>query len=116
MAAIAQNSNASGDFKEVTLTRSVMSASDTIPYVAGSGQVLVMFNTTAAAVTVTINGSVAGQLQPAGYGGIISLAAGKAITVPASGTTYLALDDISAYLGGTVTITGGTGLTAHLFT
>jgi hypothetical protein len=114
MATIVQN-NASNDFQAVPLTRTAMTASDTLSYVQGSGQVLFMYNTTASAIPVTIAGSLAGNLQPAGYGGVISLAGGKVVTVPASGSTYLQLDDIAAYLPGTVTLTGGTGITAHLY-
>jgi len=53
--------------------------------------------------------------------GVVSAAGGKAVTVPASGQTLLNLDDIGAYLdsavptGGTVTVTGGVGVTAALY-
>ena len=114
MALIAQNS-ALPDFQAVNLTRTTLTASDTINYTPGSGQILVMYNTAAAAVTVTITGSAATSITPPGFGGTISLAGGKAVTVPLNGTTLLALDDISAFLPGTVTVAGGVGLVAHLF-
>jgi len=98
-----------------TLTRTVLSASDTLTYTAGSKQTLVLFNTTAALVTATIIGSAATTISPPGFGGTISVAAGRAIAVPASSTVLVELDDISAYLVGNITITGGIGLTAHLY-
>jgi hypothetical protein len=114
MATITQNM-ATQDFQAVTLARTTMTASDTLTYVPGSGQVLFLYNTTASPIVVTITGSGATTMAPAGFGGTISLSAGKAITVPASGSVFLALDDISAYLVGTVTLTGGSGITAHLY-
>lgn len=97
----------------VTATRTVLGASDTLTYSAG--QTLVLYNTTASPVVVTATGAGATTISPAGYGGTISVAAGKAITVPASSTVVVDLDTISAYLVGAVTLTGGTGVTAHLY-
>jgi len=114
MAVIAQT-NATDGGLAATLTRTILSASDTLTYTAGSKQVVVFFNTTAASVTATIVGSAATTIAPAGYGGTISVAGGKAIVVPASSTVMVELDDISVYLVGNITITGGVGLTAHLY-
>lgn len=94
-------------------TRTTLSASDTLAYV-GNGQELHLHNTTASPVVVTITGSTATTISPSGYGGTISVASGKAITVPASGNTVLYLDAIAAYLAGSVTVTGGVGVTATL--
>lgn len=114
MAVIAQT-NATDGGSAATLTRTVLSASDTLTYTAGSRQVLVLYNTTASLVTATIIGSGATTISPAGYGGTISVAAGKPIAVAASSTVLVELDDMSAYLVGNITITGGVGLTAHLY-
>lgn len=101
----------------VTLTRTPLTAgTDTLTYVQGTKQQLVLWNTTAAPVTVTLVGSAATTVTPPGYGGTISVAAGKAILVPLSATVIVDLDDIYAYLQGNVTLTGGLGLTAHLYT
>jgi len=99
------------------LSRTTLTASDTFTYVQGSGQTLALFNTTASAVAITIGGSLPTSLTPAGFGGIVSTAGGKSVTVPASGATYLELDDIWAFLtgNGTITVTNGTGLSAVLF-
>ena len=114
MAQITQTAATDGGLA-ATLARTVLSSSDTLTYVAGSKQVIVLYNTTASLVTATIVGSTATTISPAGYGGTISVAAGKAISVPASSTVLVELDDISAYLVGSITITGGVGLTAHLY-
>ena len=114
MALITQ-SQATGGNVAVTLSRTSLSVSDTLVYTAGSKQTLVLFNTTASLVTATIIGSAATTISPAGYGGTISVAAGKPISVPASSTVMVGLDDMSSFLQGTVSITGGVGLTAHLY-
>lgn len=115
MAVITQTNATDGSFA-ATLTRTVLTAGpDTLTYTGGSKQVLVLFNTTAAAVTATIVGSAATSITPPGYGGTISVAGGKAIVVGASATVLVELDDISAYLVGNISITGGVGLTAHLY-
>lgn len=114
MAAIA-NTTFKGVKAPVTVARTVLSASDTLTYVPGSGQVLSLYNTTAALVTITITGAGATTISPDGYGGTISVAAGKAIPVPASSTVNVNLDTIAAYLVGAVTLTLGTGVTAHLY-
>lgn len=114
MAVITQTSATDGG-NAANLARTTLSASDTLTYTAGSRQVVVLYNTTASLVTATIVGSLATTISPAGFGGTISVAAGKAISVPASATVLVELDDISAYLVGAITITGGVGLTAHLY-
>lgn len=115
MAAITQTIPATAVNGPVNITRTVLGASDTLTYNQGSKQQLFLFNTTAAAVNVTITGSLATTISPEGYGGTLSVAGGKVITVPASGSTLVDLDDLSAFLVGSVTLTNGTGLTAHLY-
>jgi hypothetical protein len=115
MAVITQTSSVKGSGIPAQLARSVLTASDTLTYSQGSRQVLILFNTTASPVPVTLTGSAATTVTPPGFGGTVSVAAGKVVTVPASSTTHVELDDIYAFLQGTVTVTGGTGLTAHLY-
>lgn len=114
MAAITQT-NATDGNAAATLTRTVLSASDTFTYIPGAKQVLVLYNTTASLVTATLIGAGATSISPPGYGGAISVAAGKAIPVAANSTVMVELDDVSAFLQGACTITGGTGITAHLY-
>ena len=117
MAVITQTNGVVASGAPVNVTRTALTTSDTLTFVRGSNQRLFLYNTTASAVTVTLTGTAPVSLTPAGYGGTISTAGGKAITVPASGTTFFELDDIWAFIegNGTVTVTNGTGLTAHLY-
>lgn len=109
--------NNRGSSAPVNLTRTTLTASDTLTYTRGANQNLHFYNTTASAVTVTLVGTAPTALTPSGYGGTLSTSAGKAITVPASGWTMVELDDIWAFLtgSGTVTLTNGTGLVAVLY-
>ena len=113
MAAIAQTT-----FKSVktpvTLTVTTLTSADTITYSSGAGQILVLYNKTASPVDVTIDGAGSTTIAPSGYGGTISVASGKVITVAANGATAVNLDNISAFLGGAVAVTGGTGVVAML--
>lgn len=112
MAAITQNT-VQGVNGPVTLTRTTLGASDTLTYIQGS--LLFLYNTTASPVDVTIDGSGATTVSPTGYGGTVSLTAGKVVTVPASGSVALKLDTVSLFLSGTIAVTGGTGVIAHLY-
>ena len=99
----------------VTVTRTTLTASDTMVYTKGSRQKLFLVNNTAGVLTATLKGSTATTLDVPGYGGTVSLTAGKAVAVPANSSVLVDLDDIYAYLQGNVTVTGGTGLLAHLY-
>lgn len=114
MSAITQNTFA-GVNGPVNLTLTTLGASDTLTYASGTSQKLFLYNTTASPVVATLVGSTATTVSPAGLGGTVSVAAGKAITVPASGATLVNLDVVSGYLLGNITITGGTGLLANIF-
>ncbi len=100
-----------------TLTRTALTASDTFAYVPGAGQKLILWNTTASPVVITADGTGGTSVavpKSLGLAGSIDVTAGKTITVPASSTVILNADDYGAYMQGTVTLTGGTGVTAHL--
>lgn len=96
-------------------TVTTLTASDTLTYKPQTKQVLLLTNTTASPVVVTIDGDGGTAISPSGYGGTISVAAGKAITVAANGVQAVKLSDISAFLQGVVAVTGGVGVTAILF-
>lgn len=103
-----------------TLTRYALSASDTFAYVEGTGQKLVLWNTTGSPVVVTLTNATPNSttaVSPSRFGGAITTSAGKTASVPATGTLFIDCDDYAAYLSGAglATITGGTGVTAHLF-
>lgn len=96
-----------------TPAKTVLGASDVITYVAGSNQILVLYNITASPVVCTVDGSGGTTVTVPGAGGTtVSVASGLAVTVPANGFQVLRLDTASAYIQGTVAITGGTGVIA----
>lgn len=98
-----------------TVIETTMTASDTLTYIPGTGQILHLRNVTAGALTVTLTGSAAVSLTYP-EGGTVNYAAGFS-TGSISATTgdvLVKLDTISAYLYGTVTLTGGTGIKASL--
>jgi hypothetical protein len=97
----------------VTLARTTLTASDTFTYVPGAKQYLLLANNTGGSITATVNGSANTPINVQGYGSVAT-AGGKAIAVPANTTMLVALDDISAFLKGTISVTGGTGLIASL--
>jgi hypothetical protein len=117
MAAITQTVGVKLASAPINLTRTTLTASDTLVYGAGAGQVLQLYNTTASPVVVTLTGDAPTPLNPAGYGGAVTTTGGKAVTVPASGWTNVSLDAISAFITGVnpVAVTGGTGVIAALY-
>lgn len=114
MAAItATSTRVSGDF---VVTETALGASDTLSYTAGGRQILALRNPTGSPVVVTIDGSGGTTISPSGYGGTLSVASGKAITVAGGTTRAVNLDTISAFCQGTVAVTGGTGVYASILT
>lgn len=103
-----------GSFVRPRVTNT-LTASDTFVYTAGTGQVLFLRNTTAGPLTVTLTGSGAVTRQYPG-GGVVNFAAGYSTgVIPATtGDVEIPLDSISEFLAGTITVTGGTGITAAL--
>ena len=114
MATIASTLNSGSGVR--TVTKTTMTASDTFTYIQNAGQLLVLRNTTAGALTVTITGSTA-QSQTSPDGGTTNYAAGYSTgSIPATtGEVAIPLDSIKGYLQGTLTLTGGTGITAVLY-
>ena len=96
------------------VTRTTMTASDTLTYNPGREAVLLLDNVTAGALTVVIDGNGGTTVPVAGIGNVDvstgfstgSIAAGVCLAIP--------LDAISAYLQGTIALTGGTGIKASL--
>lgn len=115
MAAIATTTRTAAPFQATVTT---LGASDTLAYTARQNMVLELRNTTGSPVVVTVDGSGSSAAVPvSGSGGLtVDLTAGKAITVPGviGATMVVPLDNMSAYLSGTVAVTGGTGVTATL--
>ena len=96
-------------------TRTILGASgNPITFSPGTGQVLVLHNPTAGALTPTIigAGSTTADLEGAGT---LSFAAGLSLGAIAVGAQLVVpLDFIAQYLKGVIDITGGTALVATL--
>lgn len=87
----------------------VGTSGDTLTYSQGSAQELVLFNTSVSAVVVTLDGASGTTIVVPGAGDTtLSVAAGYAISVPASGTAVVMLDKIPSFLQGVVAITAAT--------
>lgn len=114
MAVLTQSTKAGANTNPQTVN--ILTSSDTFTYSPGTKQELWLFNATAGTVAgATITGSAAQAGQPVPGGGTVNYAAGRAVGSLAVGAvTMINLDDISNYLKGTITITGGTGLTCIL--
>lgn len=112
MAALTQTSKAGPGARSAT--PNTLSASDTMVYTPGTGQEIVLHNTTAGSLTVTITGSAATTVFPQG-GGSINYASGLAVTVAAGAAYVINCDAIANYLQGTITLTGASGLKAFIW-
>lgn len=93
---------------EVTLT-----SSNTFAYEPGTGQVLILRNPTAGAISSVIDGAD-GTTVPAPGIGAVDVSGGYSVgSIPAGAVRAIPLDTISAYLQGAINVTG-TGLVAVL--
>jgi len=112
MAAIASiNATQSGEFVAAITT---LSADDTITFNANKKQLLVLRNTTAGSLTVTIDGAAGTTVTVPGLGNV-SVAAGLPIVLAAGVSKAVVLSTVSAYCSGVVHLTGGPLVTAQLF-
>lgn len=112
MAAIPGTSMGGSGARELTVT--TLGASDTFTYVKGSGQILILNNVTAGALTPNLDGAGGTSVPVAGIGSV-SVASGYTCPSIAAGEYFaIPLDTISAYLQGTIALTGGTGIEATL--
>lgn len=95
-------------------TETTMTASDTFAYAPNSGMVLILRNPTAGALSPVIDGDGGASVPVRGVGSV-DVSAGYAVgSIAAGAAVAIPLDSISAYLQGTIAITGGTGLVAVL--
>jgi len=97
------------------VTQTTLNGTDSFTYNPTKNPVMILANTTGAPITATFVGSTATTVS---FDGVpsVSVAAGYATTAIAATTGVVAvpLNTIKEYLRGTLTITGGTGLTATL--
>lgn len=112
MAAIASiDASQKGEFVAAITT---LSADDTITFTPTKKQLLVLRNTTAGSLTVTIDGSTGTTVSVPGLGDV-SVAAGLAIVLAAGVSKAVMLSTVSAYCSGVVHLTGAATCTAQLF-
>lgn len=99
------------------LVETTLTGTDTLTYTPNRGQILVLRNPTAGALSPVIDGAGGTTVVKPGIGsvdvsggftGIGSIAAGESAVLP--------LDPISDYLVGAIAVTGATGLVASLLT
>ena len=100
----------------ITPVENTLTASDTITWDQNTpGAILVLRNPTAGALSPNITGSQASAAVPVPGFGTVSAAAGLAVgSIAAGATRIIPLDSRREFLQGTITITGGTGLIAHV--
>lgn len=112
MATIVATSMQGAGKRAVTVT--TMTASDTFTYNPGQGQILILRNGTAGALTPIIDGAGATTIPVQGIGSV-DVSTGYSVGAIAAGAQVaIPLDTIRAYLVGVIAITGGTGLSASL--
>jgi len=98
----------------VTVTRTTLGSSDTLTYDPSKGAILVLDNITGGALTPNIDGS-GGTTVATPNLGPVSVSSGLTLASIAAGACVaIRLDTIAAYLQGTVTVTGGSGIKAHI--
>ena len=103
MATIVQTSR--NGLGATTVTTTDSTASDTLTYASGTGQLMFARNTTAGSLNVTIDGSGATAIVPEGYGGTLDVSTGKVVAVGANATVVIPLDKVRAFLTGAIAIT-----------
>lgn len=98
-----------------TMVPNTLTSSDTFPFTQGTGQLLILYNSTGATITPQIKGdNVSGNYIAPDMGTSYSLSSGlNTVAVTAGNWWIVNLDDCRHYLSPTNTITLGTGLTAY---
>jgi len=109
MAAVPSTSkNVLGGFTATSIA--LATSGDTLTYSANTGQELLLYNTSASDVVVTIDGASGTTVPVTGAGALtVSVASGLDVTVTAGTFNVIRLDTIPAYLQGVVAITAATG-------
>ena len=98
-----------------TMIENTMTASDTLTWLPGIGQELMLRNATAGALTVLLVGNAAGTVSLPGVPFFNAAGGYSTGSIGVGIVRIIPLDTIGAYLeGGTVTLTGGTGMIATL--
>jgi hypothetical protein len=95
----------------VTPTKiTVGTSGDTLTFTSGTAQELVLYNTSASSVNVTITGSTATTVKVPGAGAATyNVAAGLVVPVAANSFAFVPMDSHSAFFSGTISIVAATG-------
>ena len=88
-----------------TITETALTGTDTFVYDASG--TLVVRNSTAASVTLTITGSKSTTTKIVEGGGIVALSSGVSVVVAAGTVKSIKLGSIRDFLTGTIAVTGG---------
>lgn len=97
-----------------SVTVTTLGASDTLTFNPGRDPVLILNNVTAGGLTPNIDGD-GGTAVSTDSLGTVDVSSGLTLSsIGAGATVAIRLKSISAYLTGTVTITGGDGIEATL--
>ncbi|MCZ0963887.1 hypothetical protein [Paracoccus benzoatiresistens] len=94
-------------------TETMLTATNVLTYEPGTGQVLILRNPTAGAVSSVIDGADGTTFPVPGIGNVDVSAGFSVGSIPAGAVRVIPLDPISAYLQGAINVTG-TGLVAIL--
>lgn len=105
MATIPNNDITRGTGETQNLTVVALDGSDDFTQTTGT---LYLVNTSGSPVTITIDGDEASATHYCTSAGVKDLSSGFEIAVPANGVSLQLLSEISAYLAGTIAVTGGT--------
>lgn len=95
-----------------TVTDNTLTASDTLTYQAGRGQILIVNNDTGAEVTLNIDGDGQTAVVVPGIGSV-DVSGGLDVVIAIGAVAAIPLDTIKQYLTGTVTLTGASGAQAY---
>ncbi|MGL4296697.1 MAG: hypothetical protein ACRCTG_13350 [Aestuariivirga sp.] len=99
----------------VSTTENTLTASDTFTWDQNTaGAILILRNGTGGALSPVITGSTASTAIPVAGFGTVSAASLAVGSIPAGQSRVIPLDTRREFLQGTITITGGTGITATL--
>ena len=97
-----------------TLTETTLNGTDSFVYNAAANPILTLRNATGGALTPVIDGAGGTTVAVSGIGDVTVSGGYSVGSIAASAHVVIPLASISAYLQGTIAITGGTGLVATL--
>ncbi|WYK06457.1 hypothetical protein DWF04_022740 [Cereibacter sphaeroides f. sp. denitrificans] len=96
------------------MVETTLTSSNVFVYAPGTGQILILRNATAGALTPVIDGD-GGTTFPVPGIGNVDVSGGYSVgSVAAGAVRAIPLDTISAYLQGAINISGATGMVASL--